>query len=88
MNNNRPISFRKKVIIYIVILIAVLLVALVSVLILTLGSDDYDDDHYPIYHCNNVNQSKLGEICSPSLMEEYRQYAISTDSNVCADTGK
>ncbi|KAI2810184.1 hypothetical protein BLOT_001342 [Blomia tropicalis] len=40
------------------------------------------------YYCSHGNQSKLGDICSPSELGKYHQFAISTDSNVCAPAGK
>lgn len=32
--------------------------------------------------------SKLGELCTKSEVHSYTKYAVSTDSNVCANTGK
>ncbi len=40
------------------------------------------------FYCSYQNQSKLGEICSPSPLGAYSKYAVSTDSNVCAPAGK
>lgn len=32
--------------------------------------------------------SKLGELCTKSVVHSYTKYAVSTDSNVCANAGK
>jgi hypothetical protein len=40
------------------------------------------------YFCSGPKQSQLGDICSPAEQGEYGQYAISTDSNVCANAGR
>ena len=38
--------------------------------------------------CSKKNISPLGEVCSDSPLGTYKNYAISTDSNVCAVAGE
>ena len=67
------------------IVAAILVVVVVAViLVVTLRSKP----EQTCYYCTGANQSKLGAICSPSPLGEYKQYAVSTDSNVCAPAGK
>ncbi len=41
------------------------------------------------YHCiDRQFQSELGEQCSPSVKGNFTTFAVSTDSNICAPTGK
>lgn len=38
-------------------------------------------------YCNG-STSQLGELCTDSEVKSFHQYAVSTDSNVCAKTGR
>ena len=42
------------------------------------------------YQCGAERQfqSELGEQCSPSVKGNFTTFAVSTDSNICAPTGK
>lgn len=72
----------KLVIIFLIIGICALIIELI---IGSLSSSTPKKDECK--YCPN-SSSKLGELCSDSPGKSFQQYAVSTDSNVCADAGK
>ncbi|KAF7489668.1 Glutathione hydrolase 1 proenzyme [Sarcoptes scabiei] len=52
------------------------------------GSFDEIDELYRCPACPSSRSTYLGNLCSSSKFNDYHQSAISTDSNICAESGK
>ena len=90
--NNKRVNFitslkmRQNVIVTLSVVTAVIVVAAIVFVLYSTRTPPTEERR--CYYCSHGNQSKLGDICSPSELGKYHQFAISTDSNVCAPAGK